>query len=116
MSRVLVIDDEKAIRKLLEIALTRSGFHVDMAADGQEGISKFSSNVYDLVITDVLMPDMDGYQVVNYIRKSSRKEVPIIGLSGTPWHLAKGNFDSVLDKPFALKTLIESANDLTEAG
>ncbi len=115
MSRVLVIDDEQSICKLLEIALTRSGFRVDMAAGGQEGIDKFDSNAYDLVITDVLMPDMDGYQVVNYIRKSSRKQVPIIGLSGTPWHLAKGEFDSVINKPFALKTLIDSVSDLTKA-
>ena len=108
MSAILVIDDEKGILQLIRQALTRFGYHVDTAGDGREGIQKFDDGNYDIVITDIRMPGIDGNGVAAHIRKSNRQSIPVIAISGTPWELEAKNFDMVLPKPFPLKNLIES--------
>lgn len=112
MDTILVIDDEKGITSLIQEALSMFGYDVEIALDGQEGIQKFESSTYDLVITDICMPGLDGNSVARHIRNSDRKSTPIIGMSGTPWLLDKGDFDMVISKPFPLKMLIESMKKL----
>jgi CheY-like chemotaxis protein len=113
MSTILVIDDEKGILQLMYQALTKYGHNVETADDGQEGIRKFDDGCFDIVITDIHMPVIDGNGVVAHIRKSEKQSVPVIGISGTPWLLeADHYFDMVLPKPFALKQLIESIRSL----
>jgi len=112
MDTILVIDDEKGITSLIREALSMFGYDVEIAVDGQEGIRKFESSTYDLVITDICMPGLDGNSVARHIRNSDRKSTPIIGMSGTPWLLDKGDFDMVISKPFPLKMLIESMKKL----
>jgi len=107
LDTILVIDDEKGITSLIQEALSMFGYDVEIAIDGQEGIQKFESSTYDLVITDICMPGLDGNSVARHIRNSDRKSTPIIGMSGTPWLLDKGDFDMVISKPFPLKMLIE---------
>lgn len=113
MGRVLAIDDEKAILDMLERALTLFGFAVEVASSGEEGIEKFDKDSFDAVVTDILMPGVDGVSVLNYIRKSSRSDTPVIGISGTPWLLQNESFDMILDKPFSIKALIDSVKQLT---
>ena len=108
MSTILVIDDEKGILQLIRQALTRFGHHVETAADGREGIKKFDDGNFDIVITDICMPGIDGNGVAAHIRKSNKQPIPVIAISGTPWELEAKNFDMVLPKPFPLKNLIES--------
>jgi CheY-like chemotaxis protein len=108
MSAILVIDDEKGILQLIRQALTRFGHHVETAADGKEGIQKFDHGNFDIVITDICMPGIDGNGVVAHIRKSNKQSVPVIAISGTPWELESKSFDMVLSKPFPLKNLVES--------
>jgi CheY-like chemotaxis protein len=112
MSTILVIDDEKGILQLMHQALTRYGHNVETADDGQEGIRKFDDGCYDIVITDIRMPVIDGNGVVAHIRKSEKQSIPVIAISGTPWVQEAGNFDMVLPKPFRLKQLIESIRSL----
>ena len=112
MDTILVIDDEKGITSLIQEALSMFGYDVEIAMDGQEGIQKFESSAYDLVITDICMPGLDGNSVARHIRNSDRKSTPIIGMSGTPWLLDKGDFDMIISKPFPLKMLIESMKKL----
>ena len=69
MGTILVIDDEEAVLHMVELALKEFGYHVETAEDGNEGIKKFDSGFYDMVITDVCMPGMDGNDVVKHIRK-----------------------------------------------
>jgi len=116
MCRILVIDDENGILHLIREALTRNGHSVEIAANGQEGIQKFDQGAFDLVITDILMPVVDGNGVVRHIRKHRRQEIPIIGISGTPWLSKQSDFDLVLPKPFRLQTLVESVSLLSRAG
>ena len=113
MHHILVIDDEKMILDVVRLALTRAGFKVEIAPDGQEGIKKFDDGRFDLVITDILMPGVDGNNVVKHIRNSSRPYTPIIGFSGTPWLCENSGFDTVFAKPFPLKDLINSVQDLS---
>ena len=112
MSTVLVIDDEKGILQIIYQALTKFGHHVETAADGQEGIRKFDDGSFDIVITDIRMPGIDGNGVVNHIRKSEKQSVPVIAISGTPWQMENNAFDMVLPKPFPLKELVESIGSL----
>ena len=113
MRCVLVIDDEQMIRELFQQALSRADFMVETADDAVGGIAKFDSGVYDLVITDVRMPGVDGHRVVHHIRRSNRQATPVIGVSGTPWLLRGGDFNDVLQKPFSIQALIEKARSLT---
>jgi len=115
MPNILVIDDEKSVCRLLLQVLTKYGYNVETAAGGQEGIEKFDQGFVDLVITDVLMPGIDGNLVARHIRNSSRKTTPIIGISGTPWFLENDDFDVILTKPFSIKTLIDVVKPLTTA-
>jgi DNA-binding response OmpR family regulator len=112
---VLVIDDEIMIRDMLSQALSRLDFTVDTAESALGGIAKFDNGTYDLVITDVRMPGVDGRHVVHHIRGSKRDTTPVIGLSGTPRLLQNGGFDAVLDKPFVIQSLIEKVKDLAKA-
>ena len=113
MCKVLVIDDERLILKLLKQALQRLDFTVETAPDGRNGIDKFDTGDFDLVITDICMPEADGNHVVDHIRRSERKHTPVIGLSGTPWKLTNHLFDQVLPKPFQLDHLMDTARMLT---
>ncbi len=113
MAKILIIDDEKSITTLLREVLTKFGYDVAIAEDGQEGIQKFENGRFDLVITDMLMPRMNGDMVVRHIRKSNRRFTPVIGCSGTPWVLEGCDFDMVLTKPFQLKEIGNAIENLT---
>jgi CheY-like chemotaxis protein len=112
MYNILVIDDEKAIGMLLTQALSKLGWHVETALDGLEGIKKFDESNYDMVITDIRMPGMDGNGVIKHIRKSQKRLTPVVGLSGTPWLLENKDFDAVLSKPTSIKTLIDTVANI----
>ncbi len=115
MGCVLVIDDERMICDMLEKALGRLDYVVDTAESASGGMLKFDQKLYDLVITDVRMPGVDGHSVVHHIRHSARDSTPVIGVSGTPWLLQNGKFDDVLYKPFSMNALIEKVTHLTKA-
>ncbi|MCD6298379.1 MAG: response regulator [Deltaproteobacteria bacterium] len=113
MNNVLVIDDEKMIASMLGQVLTRYGYSVETALGGLEGIRMFEAGSFDLVITDIRMPDIDGHEVSRCIRSSDKPHTPIIAMSGTPW-LMKGNgFDCTIPKPFSIQTLIDAVKELT---
>lgn len=77
--KVLVVDDEASIRRILETRLKLAGYNVATAADGQEALEQFNSFQPDLVILDVMLPKLDGYEVCREIRKTS--DTPIIMLT-----------------------------------
>lgn len=74
--RILMVDDNHEIREVVNILLTGEGYQVDEAVDGREALEKIRENSYDLVILDVMMPGMNGYQTCMDIRKS--KNTPIL--------------------------------------
>jgi DNA-binding NtrC family response regulator len=87
---ILVIDDEKAIRKALNEILTFEGFKVDEAADGAEGVKKIEENTYDCIICDIKMPKMDGIEVLQKAQEL-KPDVPFIVISG------HGNIETAVD-------------------
>jgi len=113
MHQILVIDDQEFILDTVREALTMNGYEVEVAADGQEGIQKFDDGSFDLVITDLQMPGIDGNNVVEHIRNSDRHFTPIIGFSGTPWLLKGNDFDIVFAKPFPLTDLVDAIQNLS---
>jgi two-component system chemotaxis response regulator CheY len=81
-THILAIDDSRTIRTLLTIALEKAGFSVTTAVDGVDGVEKFHQMQADLVITDVNMPNKDGFGVIDDIRNSDvNKSVPVLVLT-----------------------------------
>jgi CheY-like chemotaxis protein len=115
MCRVLIIDDEKSICELLTCVLSRRGIKTDVAYDGQEGLKKFLDNGYDVVVTDIRMPGMDGNAVAHQIRKSARSNTPIVGMSGTSWLVDQDKFDVVLEKPMSIQSFMDTVVTLSSA-
>ena len=76
--KILVVDDEKGIRFLLSEALLSKGFDVCMAKDGQESLDQMEKDNFDLVITDINMPRLDGIAMLKTMKKSGRREKVIV--------------------------------------
>ena len=112
MNNILVIDDEESIARLFAIVLTKHGFNVETAADGLKGIKKLNESNFDVVITDICMPALDGNGVVRHIRNSEKKCIPVIGISGTPWLFEDSDFDAVISKPTSIQTLVDTVNNV----
>jgi DNA-binding NtrC family response regulator len=81
--KVLLVDDEKGIRFLLSEVLLHSGFEVSLACDGKESLEKLAKNRFDLVITDINMPRLDGLSMLKNMRQTGRNEKIII-MTGNP--------------------------------
>ncbi|MEZ4526783.1 MAG: response regulator [Desulfobacterales bacterium] len=81
MARILVIDDDKEIRNMLKTLLERAGHEITEAADGRDGIEKFRTNSADLIITDVVMPEKDGIEVILELKREF-PDIRIIVISG----------------------------------
>ncbi|MBQ2643012.1 MAG: response regulator transcription factor [Eubacterium sp.] len=107
---VLVVDDEARMRKLVKDFLVRQEYSVDEAANGEEAIELFfSDNKYDLVILDVMMPKIDGWETCREIRKNSK--VPIIMLTAKSEEQDELlgfelGVDEYISKPFSPKILV----------
>ncbi len=116
MNNILIVDDDKDIREWLELDLKFSGYNVQTAKDGAEGLNKALNENFNLVILDVMMPKMDGFTVCQNIRKV-KKDLPIILLTakGTIDDKVTG-FDSgandYLVKPFDIQELLVRARAL----
>ena len=81
MKKILVIDDEPALLKSIRIVLEQCGYNVTIADDGIEGLELYDKGEFDLVITDILMPNKDGIKTISHIRKTN-KAIPILAISG----------------------------------
>jgi two-component system capsular synthesis sensor histidine kinase RcsC len=106
--RVLVIDDEAVLRGLLRDMLSACGYDVDLADNGAAGVACFKQKSYRAVITDLLMPGMDGFEVAGVLRTID-PAVKIIMLTGSAPHLTAGRAReaglTLLHKPIALSDL-----------
>ncbi|WP_370261831.1 response regulator [Limnobacter sp.] len=81
MSNILLIEDDELYRDMLLEMLQREGHSVDVAGDGQEGLAKLQGKSVDLVITDILMPNMDGIETIMALVKA-KSNMPVIAMSG----------------------------------
>ncbi|HLN21531.1 MAG TPA: sigma-54 dependent transcriptional regulator [Bacteroidales bacterium] len=110
MSKILVIDDERAIRNTLKDVLEYEKYEVDLAEDGPKGLEMFSANSYDIVLCDIKMAKMDGIEVLEKITELSR-DIPVVMISGhgnidtAVESIKKGAYD-FLEKPLDLNRLL----------
>jgi PAS domain S-box-containing protein len=109
--RILVIDDEPSIAQLLEDALASEGHSVQIALSGRDGLEMSAVSEYDLVMTDLGMPDMSGWEVARALRVS-RPNLPVVLVTGwgttlSPDEVARTGISAVLHKPFEIKELLE---------
>jgi two-component system OmpR family response regulator len=107
--RILLADDDPSLREVVRYALDRAGFDVIEADDGRAALEKFGRNAIDLVVLDVLMPEMDGIEVCRSIRRTS--QVPIVFLSSRGEEVDKilgleMGGDDYLAKPFSPRELV----------
>ncbi|MCZ7529240.1 MAG: response regulator transcription factor [Acidimicrobiia bacterium] len=106
---VLVVDDEQSYRDALSVGLEREGFTVDMAADGREALERFEKNPPDVVLLDVMLPEMSGIDVCREIRTHS--QVPIIMVTARSAEIdavvgLEVGADDYVAKPYRLRELI----------
>lgn len=108
--RILIVDDDDEIRELLEFDVAQSGYFVDVAKDGLEGLNKALNNTYDLILLDVMMPKMNGFDVCKTIRQA-KLAIPILMLTakGTIYDKTEGfdcGADDYLVKPFDIQEVL----------
>ncbi|MCC6132263.1 MAG: response regulator transcription factor [Acidobacteria bacterium] len=126
MSKILVVDDDIAIRKGLRDALIREGHEVVTAADGEEAMEAFLSETFDLVVTDLAMPGKDGFSLLRSIRHKSDVPVLILTVRGEEREkvrLLDAGADDYIVKPFGLaeflartRTVLRRRTGVREAG
>jgi two-component system, NtrC family, nitrogen regulation response regulator NtrX len=115
MSNILIIDDEKAIRKTLSEILSYEGYKIDEAGDGEEGFRKFREKEYDVILCDIKMPKMDGIEFLEKA-KELNPDLPIIMISGhgtietAVEAVKKGAYDYISKPPDLNRLLITIRN------
>lgn len=109
MARILIVEDEAKIARFLELELTHEGYEVDKAADGRTGVEMALANPYELILLDVLLPQLNGMEVLRRIRRES--DVPVIMLTARDAVMDKvagldAGADDYITKPFAIEELL----------
>jgi CheY-like chemotaxis protein len=124
MNRILVIEDNPVTQMLVASLLGQSGHEVVEAADGREAMRLFSRSHFDLVITDIIMPEQEGLSTIRAIRKVDQK-VPILAMSGDATALHEQGYlamtldfgaNDTMRKPLDLDTLTTKVGNLLQAG
>lgn len=123
MAGILIIDDDETIRSVFKRFLEGKGYEVTVAADGRQGLRALEDGAIDLVITDIMMPETDGLEVVMAIR-GRETDIPVIAISGG-MHAMPMDFlpmakkfgaKDVLYKPVELDDLLAAVNKALENG
>lgn len=120
MAEILIIDDEKAIRKTLQEILSFEGYKIEEAADGEEGLKKFKEKNYDVVLCDIKMPKLDG---IEFLQKAgeANPDVPVIMISGhgnietAVEAVKKGAYDYISKPPDLNRMLITIRNAMDKS-
>lgn len=116
MTNILVIDDEKEITSKLESVLSSSSCHVQTAHNGRDGLRMLRRYPFDVVITDIIMPEIDGFEVIMEINQM-RQRPRVIVMTGGTMHLSREylaevartlSVEQVLFKPFSINELLDT--------
>ncbi len=107
--KILVVEDERNISQLLEYSLVKAGYDVDTAADGIDGLAKARRGGYDLILLDIMLPGMDGFEICEKVRQHS--QVPIIFVTAREEEKDKifgldTGADDYVTTPFSIKELL----------
>ena len=108
---VLVVDDSATVRKFISVSLSMQGFKVVTACDGMDALEKLPSENVDLIITDLTMPNMDGFELIRSLRENPQyRDLPVIILSSLNDTVSKETgsklgIESYVVKPFSLEKI-----------
>lgn len=113
MAKILIVEDDKNLSELMKLELEYEGFGIFRAFDGEEALAQFNSQNPDLILLDVMLPKMNGYEVIRKIRQSS--DVPVIFVTAKDETFDKVNglnsgADDYISKPFKIEELIARIN------
>lgn len=108
-TRILIVEDEEKIGRFLELELQHEGYEVEKAINGREGLDKALTGHFDLMVLDVMLPELNGFEVLRRLRKSS--DMPVIMLTARDAVMDKvagldGGADDYMTKPFAIEELL----------
>jgi len=118
MKKILIVDDEPNIVMSLEYLFKKEGFKVFIARDGEEALATIAKDIPDIVLLDVMMPKVDGYQVIQYLKETDElKNIKVIFLSAKSkaMDIEKGlslGADKYIAKPFSTKKLVKEVKEL----
>ena len=109
MEKILIVEDEEAIARFVELELRHEGYEVGKAADGRTGLDMALSGAYDLVLLDIMLPLLSGMEVIRRLRKES--QIPVIMLTARDTVMDKVSgldmgADDYITKPFAIEELL----------
>ena len=107
--RILIIEDEEKIARFVELELVHEGYEVDKCTDGRDGLEKAESGKYDLILLDIMLPGLNGLEVLRRLRRTS--DVPVIMLTARDAVMDKVSgldlgADDYITKPFAIEELL----------
>ena len=104
MDKILIVDDEQKIREIIKKYAEFEGYRTDEAADGMDAVNKARKNSYDVIIMDIMMPDLDGFSAVKEIRKTKNTPVIMLSARGEEYDRILGfevGADDYVVKPFS---------------
>jgi two-component system response regulator MtrA len=110
--RVLLVEDDASIREVAKLGLEQAGFRITTAPDGREGLLHFRQSPFDLVVLDVMLPHLDGYEVCRQIRAESRVPIIMLSAKSDTVDVVVGlelGADDYVTKPFEMAELVARA-------
>lgn len=113
MHRILIVDDEKEITLLMKKSFEEAGYMADVSYNGKEGLAQLQKNDYSLVILDIMMPGMNGYEVCSRIREKNNIPIIMVSAMGQNEDKIKGlmtGSDDYIVKPFCMEELLARVN------
>jgi DNA-binding response OmpR family regulator len=121
MARILIIEDDDEVRDFLESVLSRAGHEIASAANGRTGIQVFRSRPFDLVITDIIMPEKDGIETIMDMKREQR-DLKVLAISGggraEPDNYLESarllGADATMKKPFTHQEMLETIRALLD--
>lgn len=125
--RILVVDDEPDFCSIVQSQLEKSGFEVELAYNGVEGLAKVKANPPDAIVLDVMMPEKDGYTVCKELKESEKyRDIPIILLTAVASHVTSTRYshadgmsteaDDYLAKPASAEEILDAIRGLLDLG